>query len=128
MEDIRTLEMEQQEAKRKLKQAEMTKEHKLKQRESLEEQLGKLVYSNGALRAQIKQYREALSYGTRVLGARRLVTGRNNDEIKEFERRLKDGIKSTRIFMYCRRKIESAILVLESKTENLKRRPGITVS
>jgi hypothetical protein len=99
----------------------MTKEQRLQQNTGLESKLEGLKYSNGELRAQIRQYRETLSCGSRELGARRLATGRNGDDIRAFERQLKHGLKSARVFVACRRKIDSAIIVVENKNVILNR-------
>jgi chromosome segregation ATPase len=99
----------------------VTKEHRLQQHAALESKLEHLKYSNGELRAQLRQSREILSCGTRELGTRRLAAGRAGDDIRDFERKLKKGLNSVRMITACRRKIDSLIIVVENKEAVLVR-------
>jgi hypothetical protein len=121
LEDLRVLEQQQREAQRKLANARATKVHRVEQHVALESKLEHLKYSNGELRAQLRQSREILSCGTRALGARRLVSGRASDDIRQFERKLKKGLLSARMISASRRKIDSIFIVVENKQAVLMR-------
>lgn len=109
------LEQQQREAQRKLANARVTKDHRLQQQTALETQLEQQKYKNGELRAQLRQFREFLSCGTRELGARRLAGGHTGDSIRGFEQRLKKGLQSQRLNTLLVRKIDSLIIHLENK-------------
>ena len=121
MEDLRILEQQQKDAQRKLSQTRLTKENKQQQLSSRQMNLEKKKYANGELRAQIHQYHDALKFAQRGVSARKLATDRNKADIEEFSRRLDNGRKSLRRFKICRRKVESALIQLEGKTEILTR-------
>lgn len=121
MEDLRVLEQQQRESQRRIASARVTRESRLQQNASLQSRLESMKYSNGELRAQIRQSREVLSVCTRSLGARRLANGRIGDGIRDFEKKLKKGLHSARMIMTCRRKIGITSLVLENKIETLQR-------
>jgi hypothetical protein len=121
LEDLRVLEQQQREAQQKLANARATKVHRVEQHVAMESKLEHLKYSNGELRAQLRQSREILSCGTRALGARRLASGRASDDIREFERKLKKGLLSARMISASRRKIDSIFIVVENKQAVLMR-------
>lgn len=115
------LEQQQREAQRKLASARLTKEHRLQQQASLENQLEDLTYSNGEQRAQLLQARELLSSGTRELGSRRLEAERAGDDLRAFDRKLKKGLHSACMIVACRRKIDSVIMIARTKESSLLR-------
>eukprot|EP00980_Cylindrotheca_fusiformis_P013606 scaffold3502_cov111-Cylindrotheca_fusiformis.AAC.1 len=121
LEDLRVLEQQQRESQRKLANARVTKENRFQQHTTLETQLEQQKYKNGELRAQLRQFREFLSCGTRELGARRLAGGRAGDDIQAFEQRLKKGIQAQRMNIMLVRKIDSHIIRLENKGAILAR-------
>ena len=121
LEDIRVLQQQQKEAQRKLANARITKDHRLQHCTALESKLEKMMYSNGALRAQIREHRDFLSCGTRELGTCRLAGGRAGNDIRDFEKKLKQGLHSSRMIISIRRKVESAIIAVKNKEAILLR-------
>ena len=121
LEDLLVLEQQQREAQRKLASARLSKEHRLQQQTSLENQLEDLKYSNGEQRAQLLQARELLSSGTRGLGSRRLESERAGNDLRAFDRKLKKGLHSARMIVTCRRKIDSVIIIARTKESILLR-------
>jgi chromosome segregation ATPase len=121
MEDLQILEQQQREAQRQLASARLTKEHRLQQQLSLENQLGGLKYSNGEMRAQISQARDLLAAASREFGARRLASNRAADRIRAFDQKLRKGLLSARMISEKRRKIESLLTVGRNKRAILRR-------
>jgi hypothetical protein len=121
LEDLRVLEQQQRESQRTLANARVTKDHHLQQQTALETQIEQQKYKNGALRAQLRQFRESLSCGTREMGARRLAGARAGDDIRAFEQRLKMGLRAQRMNIMLVRKMDSLIIRLENKGAILKR-------
>ena len=121
LEDLRVLEQQQREAQRKLANARMTKEARIQKHATLESNLELLKYSNGELRAQLRQSRDILSIGTRELGTRRLAARSAGNSIQAFEQKLKQGLRSARVITAYRRKIDSIIITIENKETTLVR-------
>ncbi|KAL3943796.1 MAG: hypothetical protein SGBAC_002125 [Bacillariaceae sp.] len=121
LEDLRVLETQQRDSQRKLANARITKDNRLQQQTALEVQLEQNKYANGELRAQIRQFRDFLSCGTRELGTRRLAGSRAGDDIKAFEQQLKRGLQAQRTNTSLVRKISSLIIGLQNKEEILQR-------
>ncbi|CAJ1961637.1 unnamed protein product [Cylindrotheca closterium] len=121
LEDLRVLEMQQRDSQRKLTNAQITKQNRVQQQATLEVQLEQTKYANGELRAQIRQFREFLSCGTRELGTRRLAGSRSGDDIKAFEQQLKRGLQAQRTNTTLVRKISSLIIGLQNKEAILQR-------
>lgn len=99
----------------------MIKGQRLEQQQALQCKLERLKYTNGELRAQLRQSRELLSTGTRSLGARRLLTDKAGGDIRDFEKILKRGLQSARVNAAIRRKIDSVFIQLESQLSTLSR-------
>lgn len=99
----------------------MIKGQRLEQQHALQCKLERLKYTNGELRAQLRQSREHLSTGTRTLGSRRLATDKAGGEIRDFEKVLKRGLQSARVNAACRRKIDSVFILIENKLSTLAR-------
>ena len=121
MADLQVLEQQQREAQRKLESARLLKVQRHQRREMLQTQLEEIKFSNGELRAQLRQSRELLSTGTRALGARRLVTDQAGSHIRDFEDKLKRGLQATRVNAACQRKVDSILIVVENKLSTLSR-------
>ena len=121
MQDLHILEQQQREAKRKLVSAQTTKQKRLDQQRKLNTMLENKNYSNGALRAKLRQSHEFLSVATRELGNRRLTTDRSQDGIADFECKLKRGLQSAKMIQICGAKINSFLIVIEHRVENISR-------
>ena len=97
----------------------------MQQRRDQQRQLNTLLenknYSNGALRAKVRQSREFLSVATRELGTRKLATERLLDGIGEFECKLKRGLESLKMFKICEAKIDSFLMMTEHKVDSISR-------
>jgi hypothetical protein len=121
MQDLHILEQQQCEAKRKLVSAQTTKQKRLDQQRQLNALLENKSYSNGALRAKLRQSHEFLSVATRELSNRKLVTDRLQGEIADFECKLKRGLRSAKTIQICGAKIDSSLIVTEHKIANMRR-------
>jgi hypothetical protein len=121
MEDLRVLEQQQRDSQRKLANARVTKDHRLQQQMTLEVQLEQQKYTNGELRAQLRQHRDFLSSGTRELGVHRLAGAKAGDDIRDFETKLKQGLQTVRMNAALRRKIDSLHITLQNKEAILRR-------
>ena len=119
--DLHVLEMQQRDAQQKLVAARATKEQRLELHATLESKLETLKYSNGELRAQLRQSRDLLSTGTRSLGTRRLVTDKAGGDVRGFEKTLKLGLVAARINAGCLRKIDSIFIQVENKLAAVER-------
>jgi hypothetical protein len=121
LEDLQVLEQQQQESKRKLAQAQATKQNRINQQKQLNAQLEGKKYSNGALYAQVEQSRKFLSGATRDLSSCKLVSERLTEGISAFERKLKQSLYFTRLVISSNQKIESVIISVEHKIGNVAR-------
>jgi hypothetical protein len=91
--DLRILETQQQESERKLHHARITKQRRLDQQASLEENLDKLKYQNGQQRAELQRAHEFLSEGQRQLSLARAAAAKAGDDLREFDRKLKMALE-----------------------------------
>ncbi len=121
MEDLQILEQQQQESKRKLESAQATKQKRLHQLRQLNTLLENKNFSNGALRAKLKQSRDFLSVATRELGNRKLTSDRLQDGIAAFDGKLKRGLESVKLIQVCGAKIDSFLMVIEHKISSINR-------
>jgi hypothetical protein len=121
MEDLHIFEQQQLEAKRKLESAQTTKQKRLDQQRQLNTLLENKNYSNGALRAKLRQSHEFLSVATRELGNRKLATDRLQDGIAAFEWKLKRGLQSSKMIQICVAKIDSFLIMIEHRVANMSR-------
>ena len=106
MQDLRILEQQQRDAKEKLVSAQNTKQKQLDRQRQLNTQLENKNYSNGTLRAKLRQSHDFLSDATRELGNRKLTTGQLQDGISDFECKLKRGLQSRNLIQICVAKID----------------------
>ena len=96
-------------------------EQRNQQATTLDSKLGSLKYANGELRAQITQYRESLSVSNRSLGSRKLIAERASGDIRNFEKCLKKGLLSSRVNAATLSKIDSVLVLLETKVNSVAR-------
>jgi chromosome segregation ATPase len=96
MKDLRVLEQQQHESQRKLQHAQETKQRRLEYHAALEAKLEQLKYQNGQNRAELSHMRNLLSKGQRSLGTARLAAGRAGDDLRDFDRKLKQALASKR--------------------------------
>lgn len=121
MQDLHILEQQQREAKRKLASAETIKHKRLEQQRQLNTLLENKNYSNGALRAKLRQSRDFLSVTTRELGNRKLATDRLQDGIADFEYKLKRGLQSAKMIQICIAKIDFFLIMIEHRVADINR-------
>lgn len=117
--DLQVLEQQQRDAQRQLESARLVKEQRSKHQAEEQSQLEHMKYSNGQMRAQVRQSRELLSLATRSLGNRRLDSERNGDKLRAFEAQLKKARLSVRANQSCCRKLDSLIIGIENKVEEM---------
>lgn len=121
MQDLVILQEQQREAQMKLKSAKTTKKNKLEKQQQLNTLLEKKNFTNGSRRAKLVQLREFLSVATRDLGNRKLVADRLQEGISSFERKVKKGVRSTKMIQICNASIDSSLIIAEHKEAKIAR-------
>lgn len=101
--------------------AQTTKQKRLDQQRQLNTLLENKNYSNGALRAKLRQSHEFLSVATRELGNRKLATDRLQDGIADFEWKLKRGLQSSKMIQICGAKIDYFLIMIDHCVANMSR-------
>jgi hypothetical protein len=115
MEDLRILERQQRDSQRLLQSVKLTKQHKLSQKEQLEQTLASLKYKNGQCKAQLSLARQVLSSSTRSLASTKLRSDKSSDNLKRFDEKLKRSIETIRSLHEKRRRIDDMLLRLAEK-------------
>ncbi len=122
MDDLRVLEQQQRESQRLLASIKLTKQHKLEQRNSLDEKLSSLKYANGERKAQLLRARDVLSKSTREIGTARLRSGKSGENLKLFDQKLKRAIETIRNLQEKRRIFETLMIELKNTTTVLSKK------
>lgn len=115
MEDLRILERQQRDSQRLLQSVKLTKQHKLSQKEQLEQTLASLKYKNGQSKAQLSLARQVLSSSTRSLASTKLRSDKSSDNLKSFDEKLKRSIDTIRSLHEKRRRLDDMLLRLVEK-------------
>ena len=108
------LEQQQRDSQRNLAAIKVAKQHKLDQRSSLDAKLSALKYSNGEGRFQLNHARKVLSTSQRELAAAKLRSERSNDNLNNFDGKLKKTLCTVRALHSKRRKLDEAMVRLEN--------------
>jgi chromosome segregation ATPase len=115
MKDLRVLEQQQHESQRKLQQAQDTKQRRLEHHATLETKLEQFKYQNGQNRAELSHMNNLLSKGQRSLGTIRLTAGRAGDDLRDFDRKLKQALASKRATLAHLQKQERMLTEIRNK-------------
>lgn len=115
MEDLRILEQQQRDSQRQLQSVKITKQHKLSQKEKMEQTLAALKYKNGQYKVQLTYARQVLSKSTRSLATAKLRADKSSDHWKKFNENLKRSIETIRSLHEKRRTVDDLILKLREK-------------
>ena len=121
MEDLRILEEQQRESQLLLESVKLTKKLKLDQMSKLETNLSSLKYTNGEQRAKLMRSREVLSVSTRKLGSLKLQSNRAGADLKDFDKKLRKALGSSKDLQLYRRKLESSMTEVRNMTTLLSK-------
>jgi chromosome segregation ATPase len=115
MRDLQLVQAQQDESHHKLQQAQETKQRRVELHAALETKLEQLKYQNGQHRAELSHIRNLMSKGHRTLGMARLSTGRSGDDLRDFDRKLKQALASKQATLAHQSKQERMLSDLRNK-------------
>ncbi|KAG7369194.1 hypothetical protein IV203_031937 [Nitzschia inconspicua] len=118
MQNLRMLEQQQVDARRKLLESQRVKA----QENQLQKQLHLLLegkkFSNGQALGELDKYRDFLSFAARKLGDRKLSSSQLDADINEMHRRLDGGIKSARMMKVTGYMVDSILEAVKKKLQD----------
>lgn len=121
MSDLRILEEQQNESRRRLEAAQATKQRRVDQQTELESKLDQLKYHNGQKRAELQNFHALLSEGQKSLQTARVSSEKAGGDLRDFDNLLKASLETKRAMFILQRNQDHLLDVLRDKVGVLER-------